>query len=186
MNSQVRIIAGKWRGRKINFTANDDLRPTPDRVRETLFNWLQHITAANCLDLFAGSGALGIESLSRGAKSVTFVEKSKACCDHIAQTIAIMDSSIKPQIYNLPFDIGIKRLEGQQFDVIFLDPPYNTEILAQACKTIIASNLLTANGLIYCEAAKGHDICYPPELKIIKTKTYGQVTFSLLNLEKAE
>lgn len=183
MNSQVRIIAGKWRGRKINFAASDSLRPTPDRVRETLFNWLQHTNTASYLDLFAGSGALGIEALSRGA-SVTFIDKSKACCEQIAQTIATLDSSLNPQIYNLPFDLGITKLGSQQFDVIFLDPPYHTNFLTQACHMIIANNLLTAGGLIYCETAKGHDVCYPPELKLTKTKTYGNVTFALLQLEK--
>jgi|TARA_B110000459_G_C16622295_1_gene502523 16S rRNA (guanine966-N2)-methyltransferase len=184
MESKIRIIAGKWRGRKIKFAASEAVRPTPDRVRETLFNWLQNITNANCLDLFAGSGALGIESLSRGARSVTFIDESKECCNNIAQTIALIDHNLHPQIHNMSFAMSINALKNKQFDVIFLDPPYNTELLEQACKMIISNKLLMPNGFIYCETASKMDINYPKEMQIEKTKTYGNVTFSLFKIAK--
>jgi 16S rRNA (guanine966-N2)-methyltransferase len=184
MDSQVRIIAGKWRGRKIKFAENKAVRPTPDRVRETLFNWLHNIRNTNCLDMFAGSGSLGIESLSRGAKSVTFIDESKECCDNISQTIALIDHNLHPQIYNLSFERSIATLQDKKFDIIFLDPPYDTEMILQACKMIITNKLLTTNGLIYCETASSNAINYPEELHLEKTKTYGNVTFSLFKLIK--
>lgn len=179
MSSQVRIISGKWRGRKIKFAATASLRPTPDRVRETLFNWLGDMHDSCCLDLFAGSGALGIEALSRGAKSVAFVDETKACCDNIRDSIESMGDT--PEVYNLSFENALEQLQGQKFDIIFLDPPYHTDLISKACQIILTSDLLTPHSLVYCETAKEQDICYPSELKCIKTKTYSSVTFSLLS-----
>ena len=126
---QIRIIAGQWRGRKLDVISDIDvLRPTPDRVRETLFNWLQsNLIGARCLDLFAGTGSLGLESLSRGAASVHFVEANASVCQNLRSSIAKLGASDA----TLAQQTSEAFLEGctQDFDVVFADPPYGKSLL---------------------------------------------------------
>lgn len=122
-SNTIRIIGGKWRGRKLSFPSADDLRPTHDRVRETLFNWLMiDIAGARCLDLFAGSGALGFEALSRGASHVTFVDShagvTQSIQSHVLALKADNDASVLTGAYDQV------NLSGSSFDIVFLDPPF--------------------------------------------------------------
>lgn len=128
----VQIIAGDYRHRKINFIDADGLRPTGARIRETLFNWLAAvITGKTCLDLFAGSGILGFEALSRGAKHVTFVEKNRQVAKHIQQNIQTLNITQA----NLLIGDYQQALQGQ-YDVIFLDPPYALRLLPSLLEQI--------------------------------------------------
>jgi len=148
----LRIIGGRHRGRRLRFPAGVEIRPTPDRVRETLFNWLQpRIVGARVLDLFAGSGALGLEALSRGATAVTFVEKDRRAATAIdalakewqengatvvcADALAWLNSS--PRV--------------EPFDIVLLDPPYDLELLAPAAAALAAGGMLAADARVYVE-----------------------------------
>ena len=145
----LRIIGGDWRSRKLQFQDAPNLRPTPDRVRETLFNWLQgSIHGTHCLDLFAGSGALGLEALSRGAKEVIFVEKMTHVATQIEANLALLNAD-SPVINN----DATSFLENtkQSFDIIFLDPPFRQDLLPTALKIILEKKRLNHNGLIYLE-----------------------------------
>lgn len=131
----VQIIAGEYRHRKIDFIAVNDLRPTGARLRETLFNWLQpHIYGKDCLDLFAGSGILGVEALSRGAKSVTFVEKDYQAAQQLNVNIKQLDCH-KATVLNTDFRVVLASA-SQTFDLIFLDPPYALHLLPELLESI--------------------------------------------------
>lgn len=152
--NSLRIIGGKWRGRKIAFPDIDGLRPTHDRIRETLFNWLMHETAgANCLDVFAGSGALGLEALSRGASNVTFIDNQRAICDALRHTISELET--EAQVLQGAYDqLALADLNGP-FDIVFLDPPFRQSLLSAAIAWLDNNALLSKNALIYIEAEKG-------------------------------
>ncbi len=149
-NNLLRIIGGEWRSRKLSFPSVAHLRPTPDRVRETLFNWLQwHIPNARCLDLFAGSGALGLEALSRGANSVVMVEKNNVAANALRANIGLLQA----QGAELIHDDALRYLQCATvaFDVIFLDPPFRQDFLQGILTTIMARQLLKPDGMIYLE-----------------------------------
>lgn len=144
-NNQVRIIGGAHRGRKLHFQAAPGLRPTPDRVRETLFNWLgQRLHGLRCLDLFAGSGALGFEALSRGAAEVVLVERDARACAALEQNAAVLGGQV------VRAD-GLSYLKGNigAFDVIFIDPPFAEGLWAKALA--LAATRLAPEGKIYLE-----------------------------------
>lgn len=180
----LRIIGGQWRGRKLEFPDVESIRPTPDRVRETVFNWLQHdIAGARCLDLFAGSGALGFEALSRGAAHVTFVDREPRIGRYLRATLARMQSSDGEvhtadalQWLSVLLQVG----PSQPFDIVFLDPPFAANVLGEACKRLESNGWLSPQSLVYieCAAAAG-----PPKLPdhwtLIKSKTAGQVGYHL-------
>lgn len=136
----LRIIGGEWRSRKLSFIDAEGLRPTPDRIRETLFNWLQGtIHGANCLDLFAGSGTLGLEALSRGSAQVDFVEKNKAVAKQLESNLVLLKSDAKVHQedaldYLQEYKSSKKR--GGGYNIIFLDPPYRQNLLEKALKII--------------------------------------------------
>ena len=153
--STVRIIGGKWRGRKIDFIESEGLRPTHDRVRETLFNWLQFdINGARCLDLFAGSGALGIEALSRGAAHVVFVDKEKKVVDQLRENIFKM-STDNADVFQFDFTNTEAIMFNEPFNIVFLDPPFHTDLLQKALKWLSVNHLLATNAMIYLETALG-------------------------------
>jgi 16S rRNA (guanine966-N2)-methyltransferase len=147
----LRIIGGRHRGRRLRFPAGVEIRPTPDRVRETLFNWLQpRIAGARVLDLFAGSGALGLEALSRGAAHATFVEKDRTAATAIdALAREWREESVTVEAADALAWLG--RAPGMQFDIVFLDPPYDAQLLASAAAALAASSLLAADARIYVE-----------------------------------
>src|SRR6185437_11309729 len=150
----LRIIGGKWRGRKLRFPPSPEIRPTPDRVRETLFNWLApRMTGARCLDLFAGSGALGLESLSRGAAHVTFVERDSAAVRELRARLSEWGAS-GAQVEQEDALRFLKRgAGGGPFDVVFLDPPFDSDLLATVAGLLEQGQWLNRGALIYLECA---------------------------------
>lgn len=147
----LRIIGGQWRGRKLSFPDAPGLRPTPDRIRETLFNWLQNnVYNANCLDLFAGSGALGLEALSRGAKNVVFVENNKTVVTQLKSNLALLKSEAEV-INSEALSYLSENNNSKLFDFIFLDPPYRQGLLEKSLTLINEKQLLDSKGLIYVE-----------------------------------
>lgn len=176
---QIRIIGGKWRGRKLKVPDVVDLRPTPDRVRETLFNWLAPVLqGANCLDLFAGSGALGFEALSRGASHVTMVDYSSTVITLLQQE-SLMLKAENIEIYRAQVPEQLQTAL-RPFDVVFLDPPYQKDILLPCCFYLEEQAFLADNAYIYLEAKEiltEKDL--PANWKIIKSKIAGQVAYHL-------
>ena len=146
----LRIIGGAWRGRRIRFPGLKGLRPTPDRVRETLFNWLAaDVAGSRCLDLFAGSGALGLEALSRGAASVTFVERKREAADRLRETV----TQLAPGRATVLHADALAWLGGtpQPFDIVFLDPPFDSGLLPAAMRALESSGWLLPAARIYLE-----------------------------------
>lgn len=177
MKQVIRIIGGLYRGKKLHFPDVEELRPTPGRVRETLFNWLMYdIKEARCLDAFAGSGALGLEAFSRGAKRVVFLEQSPHAHANLKKTITDFNS---PKLKLIHTDALSYLQESQdEFDIIFLDPPFAQNYLPQCISNITQSHVLKPGGLIYLESAslvQLDDIHW----RQIKLKKAGQVVYGL-------
>jgi 16S rRNA (guanine966-N2)-methyltransferase len=146
----LRIVAGEWRGRKFRFPPLD-IRPTPDRVRETLFNWLQsRIEGARCLDLFAGSGALGLEALSRGASAVSFIERQRPAAKAIEQLLTEWHARGAHVVCSEAQQYLASKPRPQPFNVVFVDPPYGSSALAE-CARALDAGWLAADARIYVE-----------------------------------
>lgn len=178
--SKIRVIAGKWRGRKIVFpNVEQSLRPTPDRVKETLFNWLQHdVMNATCLDLCAGSGSLGIEALSRGAKSVHFIEKNHLLCEQIQNNINIFNANSttsNAKIHNDSAVNVVKYVAKNSINIVFLDPPYSSNLLENLATKLATAELLAPQALIYCEQQKKTLFEPPAEWVLLKQKHFSKV-----------
>jgi 16S rRNA (guanine966-N2)-methyltransferase len=178
--NSVRIIAGAWRGRRIHFPEMPGLRPTPDRVRETLFNWLQHsITGSRCLDLFAGSGALGLEALSRGAKEAVFVEQFPAAARVLQEQLVRLGGTGKARILQMGA-ARFLRTPGAPFDVVFLDPPFGKDALVEYIPLLDAGNWVNAGGLIYLENERAAGVpALPAHWEMLKSKSAGEVGYHL-------
>ena len=147
----VRIIAGEWRGRRIPIVDEADVRPTPDRVRETVFNWLREpLVGARCLDLFAGTGALGFEALSRGAAEVAFCESAARVAAELRATLDRFGLAATARVIGQPAEQALKQLQGP-FDVAFLDPPFDAGLLAPALHALARQGLLAADAAVYVE-----------------------------------
>lgn len=177
MKSCVRIIGGLYRGKKIPFPELDGLRPTPDRIKETLFNWLMNdIRGARCLDAFAGSGALGFEALSRGAAFVTMCELSPVACNTLKCTAQTFN---RPELIILNSDARhCLKNSKEPWDIIFLDPPFKENYLAEFLSIITTENCLSKDGLLYIES--------PTEILLDETRWHrrkfkkaGQVFYAL-------
>ena len=181
----VRIIGGKWRGRKLPFPDLPELRPTPDRVRETLFNWLQpDIEGAVCLDLFAGTGALGLEALSRGAKTVTMVEKNKTIISNINKNIESLGS--KNVILNCQNSLSwLEQSISNQYNIVFLDPPFRQQLMIPCCTQLEKQGLLAQNAKIYLELeVEFETLSTPFNWELLRQKRAGQVNYFLFNRVK--
>ena len=179
--SHIRLIAGQWRGRKLSFPTIDGLRPTPDRVRETLFNWLANeMPQANCLDLFAGSAALGLECLSRGASSTTFIEANKEAVTAINENLALLQGQGKVIQGFLP--TALQQLALQKFDVIFIDPPYaQAQLISECLHQLIQQQAINDNAWVYIENASQDALpALPENVEIFRQKNTGQVQSTLL------
>lgn len=178
--NHLRIIAGQWRGRKLSFATAPSLRPTPDRVRETLFNWLQgYFHEARCLDLFAGSGALGFEALSRGVEQVTLVENNPQAITKLQENIQLLSVNNAELIATDAFQF--LATNPQPFDLIFLDPPFRKGFLPRVLSIICEQELLTNNGLIYLEHEKEEDLALIlDQFEMVKEKQAGQLTSILM------
>lgn len=178
--NSVRIIAGIWRGRRVNFPDIPGLRPTPDRVRETLFNWLQHsIVNTRCLDLFAGSGAIGLEALSRGANEVVFVEQDPAAARALQEQLGRFGAESKGRILQMGAARYL-RTPAAAFDIAFLDPPFGTNALAEYLPMLEAGKWIKPGGLVYLEneRAAGAPVL-PPHWELLKSKSAGEVGYHL-------
>ncbi len=178
--NSVRIIGGGWRGRRISFPDIPGLRPTPDRVRETLFNWLQHdIAGARCLDLFAGSGALGLEALSRGAKEVVFVEQAVAASRALQEQLIRLGGVGKGQVAAMGAARYL-RSPPRPFGIVFLDPPFGQGALAEYAPLLDAGRWLEAGALVYLENGRRDGIpVLPAHWELLKSKSAGEVEYHL-------
>ena len=183
-NGEVRIIGGQWRGRKIAVPDELGVRPTPDRVRETLFNWLKpHLRDAICLDAYAGSGALGFEALSRGAKNVTFVDSNPAIIKQLEETAEILKTdAIDIVLAKFPRQFTPSSKSGEaKFNIVFLDPPFSKNYLPGACHFLEDQQLLAKNALIYIECeARLEELDIPDNWEIIKQQQAGDVQYCLI------
>ena len=191
----LRIIGGEWRSRKLSFVDAQSLRPTPDRIRETLFNWLQgRIHGANCLDLFAGSGVLGLEALSRGANQLVFVEKNKSVAEQLKTNLELLkadaDVHHADAMDYLTSSNTIEKWGGvlqedsaERFDIIFLDPPYRKNLLKEALTILCGAEngLVDGNTLIYLEHETEESFDWDEfGLKVLKEASAGQVKSYLM------
>lgn len=172
----MRIIAGKARSLPLKTVPGMDTRPTTDRIKETLFNMISpSIPGAVFLDLFAGSGGIGLEAISRGASSAVFVEQNKKAAACIQENINFTHFQSECTLLCMDVFAALRTMEGKyQFDVIFMDPPYNKMLEKQVLEYLINSNLITGDTLIIAEASLETDFSYVEELgyHIIKTKEY--------------
>ena len=178
--NSVRIIAGAWRGRRVHFPDVPELRPTPDRVRETLFNWLQHsIAGARCLDLFAGSGALGLEALSRGAKDVVFVEQYQLAARSLEEQLIRFGGAAKGHVMTMGA-ARFLRTPAEPFQVVFLDPPFGKDALAEYIPMLDQGNWLTVGSLVYLENERVAGVpAMPKHWELLKSKSAGEVGYHL-------
>lgn len=180
---RLRLIGGRWRSRVLPVIEQPGLRPTPDRVRETLFNWLQgDIPGSRCLDLFAGSGALGFEAASRGADQVTLIENQPATCRVLAeniQTLAAKNIELLQQDALLWLDKS-----GQAYDIVFVDPPYASDILFEICQKLEMNHWLSDRAFIYIELPSDQELPeLPANWQILRGKQAGQVGYYLAQRE---
>ena len=175
--AKIRIIGGKWRGRKLKVAAEPGLRPTPDRVRETLFNWLAAvIPGSRCLDLFAGTGALGFEALSRGARSTVLVEQNKQLVQGLERTKSVLAAERAEIIHAEAITWLAKNREP--FDIVFLDPPFRQDYVKKTCALLTNKRHLAPAAYVYTET----EPCVPPrvrDLKVLKQAQAGQVEYRL-------
>jgi 16S rRNA (guanine966-N2)-methyltransferase len=181
--NRLRIIGGRWRGRPLEFPDVAAVRPTADRVRETLFNWLQaHVLGARCLDLYAGSGALGIEALSRGAAHVTFVDRDSRLGAHIAATLQRLGATSAEVVVDEAQ--RFLRRTPQPFDIVFLDPPFGAEDLQQVLAAL-DRGWLAEQAWVYLERA-AHDglPALPPGWSEHRSGRAGQVGYHLLRVAR--
>ena len=176
---RLRIIGGEWRGLKLNFPGEvANLRPTPDRVRETLFNWLtNHIHGARCLDLFAGSGALGLEALSRGASHCTFVDNAAAAAEAVRSHLSQLNAHQRATVVCG----NALQWQGAPFDVVFVDPPYSSDLGGSALEHLVHEGLLANDARIYLEMERNQaPPPIPAILEVIRDKVAGNVRYQLL------
>ncbi|HIF9340998.1 TPA: 16S rRNA (guanine(966)-N(2))-methyltransferase RsmD [Photobacterium damselae] len=182
----VRIISGQWRGRKLPVHDVEGLRPTTDRVKETLFNWLaQDIYQAKCLDLFAGSGSLSFEALSRGAESLTMIELDQKAAAQLKQNLTAIGAT-NATLHNTN-SVNFLNQAGTPHDLVFIDPPFRKDLIQQVITALEDNHWLSPNALIYIEAEKElGSIDVPPSWHLYREKTAGQVCYRLFIREEEE
>jgi len=164
----MRVISGKYKGKNLQGFDIDGTRPTMDRVKESLFGIIQnYLKDSICLDLFAGSGSLGIEALSNGARKCYFADYNKEVIKILENNLKEIDNSF---ILNNSYEEALEKLKNEKFDIIFLDPPYKYNLITKAVNIILKNDMLNKNGIIVCEYEKENIIC---DLKIKKEKKYG-------------
>jgi 16S rRNA (guanine966-N2)-methyltransferase len=177
LKQQVRIIGGLYRGKKIEVANVDGLRPTPDRVRETLFNWLMHfVRDAHCLDAFAGTGALGLEAFSRGAASVVFLEQALPAFKVLKNNVSAFHST---QLECVHTDaLSYLKQASSSFDLVFLDPPFALPCLSQCIKDLETNQIINKGGLLYVESFEAVSLC-EGQWRVHRMKQTGRVIYSL-------
>lgn len=176
----IRLISGKWRGKKLPVKDKEGLRPTTDRTKETLFNWLMHdIRDANCLDCFSGSGSLAFEALSRAAKSVLLLERDKQVTQQLNTNLVALGAN-NAQVIETDSIIYLQQAAQQQFDIVFVDPPFNKGLLSPCCHALEKNGYLEPQALIYIEMeVQLTEIDLPDNWLRIKEKSTGQVAYQL-------
>jgi 16S rRNA (guanine966-N2)-methyltransferase len=182
--NEFRIIAGAWRRRRLKFPSVPGIRPSPDRVRETLFNWLRdQVVGARCLDLFAGSGALGLEALSRGAAEAVFVDRERQVIDTLRTHVATLGAQ-GVELVQADALVWLKN-PAKPFDIIFLDPPFDADLLPQVATTLVAGGWLKPRAQVYVEYPAER----PPELQavweMLRESRAGRVGFRLMAVTAA-
>lgn len=184
-SGSFRIIGGRWRGKRLSFPDSEGLRPTPDRVRETLFNWLQgRVAGARVLDLYAGTGAVGLEALSRGAAELVAVERAPALVgrlrEHLDGLAVEAATVIRAELPD-----GLRELSGR-FELIFLDPPFRSDVVRGLLERISEQGLLAPGGLVYLETERELDPGSLGAWAVFREGHAGQVGFRLLEPEAVD
>jgi 16S rRNA (guanine966-N2)-methyltransferase len=177
---RLRIVAGNWRSRRLQIADVPGLRPTSERIRETLFNWLAaRIGGARCLDLCAGTGALGIEALSRGAAEVVFVERSAIAFKTLKNNIASLGAT-NAELLNLDARDYLNESGVRPFDIVFLDPPFKADLHDELCRLLSAQSWLARDARIYIEMDRDQpELCVLEGWHVLKNKTAGKVRYLL-------
>jgi len=177
---RLRIVSGIWRSRRLDIADVPGLRPTSERIRETLFNWLApRIEGARCLDLFAGTGALGLEALSRGAASGVFVESSNRAVRTLEKNVAALGAAGATVVHGDAREF-LARAKPGSFDVVFLDPPFATDSLGELCRLIDERGVLADDARVYLEQDRAQaEPALPAGWQVLKQKQAGNVRYSL-------
>lgn len=176
---QVRVIAGKHRGRKLPVLLADGLRPTTDRVKETVFNWLMpYLVDAHCLDCFAGSGSLGFEAISRGAASVDFFELNKKASLQLKANVALLKEP-NARVYQGNC-LSLIKENKKTFDIVFIDPPFRQNLVKQVIEKLTVEQSLAAQATVYVETeSELTELGIPTHWELLKEKVAGQVAYRL-------
>ncbi len=180
----MRITGGRHRGRRLTVPRGGELRPTSDRVRESLFNILAHgrhaktLTGARVLDAFAGTGALGLEALSRGASHVTFMDIDRAALAGIERTLAVLDEDERATV--LRADATRPPAPGASVEIAFLDPPYGSDLAGPAMEALAAAGWLAPGALVVVELAKGEELSLSPGMELVDDRRYGNTRIMFL------
>lgn len=184
-SGKLRIIGGKWRGRKISFSSSRALRPTTDRIRETLFNWLSpYIEGSYCLDLFAGSGALGFEALSRGSAHVTFLDRSMTVINNLQKNATVLNAKNVKLICG-EFPAVMRQLKSHNFNIVFLDPPFYQGLINKAASWLEKTKVLSSEAYIYVEAEKNIPFVFPNNWEVYRISGTARIFYGLfLRLKK--
>ena len=180
-SNHLRIIAGKWRGRKVQSPDSQGLRPTSDRVRETLFNWLAPvINDARCLDLFSGSGALSFEALSRGAAEVTMIDANARVSYQLRENLKLLKCDNASLLTTDAVRwLNQPKTTSEAFNIVFLDPPFNQQLVTPSCELLDSQGLIEEGSYIYIETEAGLELQIPSSWKIYREKKAGQVAYYL-------
>ena len=184
---ELRIIGGDWRSRKLRFPDSGGVRPSPARTRETLFNWLNfHLAGSRCLDLFAGSGALGMEALSRGAAQATLVDHTPALAKALRDNLRLLGTS-KGDVACQDVEQFLARRDGPGYDIVFMDPPFRQGWLERLIPLLDAQQWVTPGGWIYVEHESERALpAVPASWHLHRQKSAGQVSYCLFRVEQRE
>ncbi|WP_022943255.1 16S rRNA (guanine(966)-N(2))-methyltransferase RsmD [Psychromonas hadalis] len=176
----IRLISGKWRGKKLPVKDIEGLRPTTDRTKETLFNWLMRdINDANCLDCFCGSGSLAFEALSRFAKNVTLLEKDKSVVKQLRENLTVLNIN-NANLIEADSIRYLSQVATEQYNIVFIDPPFHKNLVQPCCDALQNHGYLADNALIYIEREVDLSTLNLPESwQLLKEKSTGQVTYQL-------
>lgn len=176
----IRLISGQWRGKKLPVHDKEGLRPTTDRTKETLFNWLMHdVHDANCLDCFSGSGSLGFEALSRYAKFCTFLELDSEVAKQLNKNLQSLNSNNAQVIQTNALNY-LDKASTTQYNIVFIDPPFQQGLVNPSIEKLEHNNYLAENALIYIETESSFsELDTPESWSLLKQKSTGQVTYQL-------
>ncbi len=175
----LRIIGGQWRGRKLSFANVDGLRPTGDRIRETLFNWIMaDLPNAHCLDAYSGSGALGLEALSRGAASAVLIEQDRNAANHIRENLQLLNCD-RAKVEQTNCLTWLAQQPHQPFDVVFVDPPFQQDLWADTINLLEQPGRLNDGAAIYIETPRSFALSTPADWRLHREKHAGDVSYRL-------